>query len=81
MQSRIRHHRNKMGFKNSKIIVETKVKEECMELYNELENPTTDNNLRKEIADTLITISALCDNRGWGLEEVLEYGILRNLRN
>lgn len=78
MKQLINNHRNKMKYTNDKLAIELKLIEELTELKDELYIPTSSGNLKKEIADVLIMIYALCEQRGYNVEEVLEYGILIN---
>ena len=75
---KIKEHRQRMGYSNSKFAIETKLKEELLELFNEIDIPTSNANLRKELCDVTIMINALCELRGWEIEEVIDYGIAIN---
>jgi len=75
MKETIRQHRASMNFSNTKLAIETKLKQELIELHNEIDTPTSTNNCKKEIADCIIMINAYCDMRGWNIEDVVKYGI------
>ena len=77
---KIKEHRQRMGYSNSKFAIETKLKEELLELFNEIDIPTSTANLRKEIGDVTIMIEALCNLRGWNVEDVLRETIEINER-
>ena len=78
MQNKIREHREQMGFKSTRLSVETKLLEELNELRQEVKVPTTRKNLMKEQGDVIITIAALCELNGYTIDEVVDYAIKIN---
>ena len=73
--NKIREHRARMKFSNTRFSTREKQIEESGELISELEYPTSETNLRKEIFDNFVTLTALCDNRGIDIDELIEWGI------
>lgn len=80
MNTKILAHREKMKFPNSKLSVESKLIDEIVELRNELRIPTSNNNLRKEVGDTIIMIYALCDILKLSVEDIVDETIAINER-
>ena len=80
MNTKILTHRDKMKYPKSRSAIELKLLEELTELKSELYIPTSNNNLRKEIGDTIIMIYALCDILNLSVEDIVDETIAINER-
>ena len=80
MKEKILAHRDKMNYQKGRLAIETKLIEELTELKSELYIPTSNNNLRKEIGDSIIMIYALCDILNLSVEDIVDETIAINER-